>query len=186
MGYTHYWRLGPFIEEKSYKKALTECRKIIKASPVPLGNAYGDGKPKLNNGVWINGVGEDGHETFALGSIPIRESGGSDPGFNFCKTARKPYDLIVVACLLVLHDRLGESVGVSSDGEPHEWEAGREFASKVLKREIKIPQHIVDQTGMYGWAARNYREKHPEYEYTPLDKSHPNHHKENIPDYAKN
>jgi hypothetical protein len=176
MGYTHYWGFGPFITESAYKKALTECRKLVRATPVGLGNAYGKGQPKLNHGVWFNGVGDDAHETFALPKIPKSD---------FCKTARKPYDLIVVACLCVLKDNLGKSVTVRSDGDPHEWELGREFASKVLGRQITIPQGVLDQESYYGWYARRYRREHPEYDYTPLDKTHPDWRNEDVPEYAK-
>jgi len=112
---------------------LIDCRKIVKASPVPLGDAYGEGNPKLVNGVWFNGVGENAHETFALGKTPIREHcNPACRGFNFCKTANKPYDLIVVACLCVLQHHLGKQVEVSSDGNEVDWKAGTAFANKVL------------------------------------------------------
>lgn len=176
MGYTHYWSFGAFIEEKAYRTALTECRKIIKASPVALGNWAGKGKPKLNGGISINGCGDDMCETFALPKIP---------NGDWCKTERRPYDVVVAACLCILQERLGESAQVRSDGSPDEWEDGKAFASKILGREIKIPQQVIDQTNMYGWAARMYREKHPEYDYTVLDISHPNHADEDVPDYAK-
>ncbi len=176
MGYTHYWGFSVFVAEKSYKKACAECRKIIKASPVELGGADGTGKPKLTNGFMFNGVGDNSHETFGVTKIPEGE---------LCKTERKPYDVVVVACLCAMQECLGKSIDVTSDGDPHEWEEGKALAEKVLKREIKMPQGVIDQLGMYGWAAKAYREKHPEYEYTPLDKSHPNHKTERVPDYAK-
>lgn len=130
MGYTHYWTMDSHPGKKAYAKALTDCRKIIKASPVLLGNSYGEGKPSLINGVFFNGVGGNSHETFALGKEP---RSGSD----FCKTACKPYDLIVVACLCVLHDR-GVAT-VASDGEGGDWEDGREFAMQVLGRSLVNP-----------------------------------------------
>ena len=178
MGYTHYWSLAAFTlhSEKPYKKALTECRKIIKASPVPLGNWKGEGKPKLNGEISINGYGKDMCESFILPEIPKGD---------LCKTNNQPYDVVVVACLCILQEQLGRNIQVRSDGDPDEWEEGRVLASKVLGREIKIPQSVIDQTGMYGWAAKMYRKKHPEYEYTPLDDSHPDHMNENVPDYAK-
>jgi len=178
MGYTHYWTFGPFIEEKAYKTALTECRKIIKASPVPLGNWEGKGNPNLQNGFNCNGVGNDGHETFRMGKEPIRDEW-------FCKTAQKPYDVVVTACLCVMHDHLGSACEVTSDGDPHEWEAGMNLASKVLGRTIRIPYNVINQTRMYGWAAEAYRKEHPEYDYTPLDETHPNRHSERKPNWVK-
>jgi hypothetical protein len=177
MGYTHYWSFGRFISKKAYQAALKDCRKIIKASSVRLGNWDGEKKPVLNNGISINGYGDEAHESFILPRIP----GNGD----FCKTERKPYDVVVVACLCVLQQHLDESVYVTSDGDPHEWEAGRALAEKVLNHEVAIPQDVIDQVTKYGWWARMYRKEHPEYSYTPLDKSHPNHKNETVPEYAK-
>ncbi len=178
MGYTHYWTFGAFIEEKAHKKALQDCRKVIKASPVPLGNWEGTGKPKLQDGFNFNGVGADAHENLMMGKEPNRENW-------FCKTAQKPYDIVVVACLCILQDSLGTSFNATSDGDPHEWEDGRALASKVLGRAITIPQAVLDQTGMYGWAAESYRNAHPEYTYTPLDTTHPDRANERKPAWAK-
>ena len=58
--------------------------------------------------VRFNGRDEDGHETFM-----IERTGTS---WEFCKTARKPYDVYVVACLILLHHYNPEFVW-SSDGE---------------------------------------------------------------------
>ena len=174
MGYTHYWTFGDSVNEKAYALALKECRKLIKASPIPLFNWDNEGKPTLRNGFNFNG----GCENLRMEVEPNRSDW-------FCKTAELPYDIVVVACLCVLEDRLGSEFRAHSDGDPHEWESGKDFAAKVLKRDIKIPQDVIDQVGMYGWAARMYRKEHPEYDYTPLDMSHPNHKNETVPAYAK-
>jgi hypothetical protein len=151
MGYTHYWRFGAFITEKSYKQALSEIRKLIKASPVPLANHMGDvgTKPSVGPTVSFNGVGEDSHETFILRADPTLVSTDNRRyptdeinRFDFTKTARKPYDIIVTAALCVLQERLGASVEVTSDGNADDWEAGRAFAEKVLGRPVKVPARI--------------------------------------------
>lgn len=151
MGYTHYWRFGAFIGEKEYKKALQEIRKLVKASPIPLANGMGDEgtKPEVGATVSFNGVGEDAHETFLLRKDPILVATKPDrypseefSRFNFCKTAQKPYDVVVVACLCVLQERLGKSIEVSSDGDAEEWEDGRVLAEKVLGRSVKTPVEV--------------------------------------------
>ena len=182
MGYTHYWSFGPFIDEKNYKAALADCRKIIRNSPVPVASWNGEGKPILRNGFNFNGAGDDSHENFTMGSIPDR-----DPrSWPFCKTERKPYDVVVVACLCAIEDRIGQKAfNAESDGDPHEWEDGRNLAQLVLGRPIRIPQSVIDQVRSYGWYARKYRKEHPEYTYTPLDISHPNWRNETVPEYAK-
>ena len=42
---------------------------------------------------------------------------GSPEGFSFCKTARKPYDVVVCATLIAIKHHLGDYVSVSSDGD---------------------------------------------------------------------
>jgi hypothetical protein len=183
MGYTHYWGWGAFINEEDYKNALKDCRKIIRECGIPLASPDGKGKPIMRNGFGFNGVGDDGCEDLWMKAEPDR-----DPeAWRFCKTNRHEYDIVVVACLCAMQDRLGrKAFEVTSDGDPHEWEEGRALARKILNRSlIRIPQGVVDQLGMYGWAARLYRKEHPEYRYTSIDKTHPNWREENIPEYAK-
>lgn len=55
----------------------------------------------------------------------------------------------------------------------------------ALGRALRIPQGVIDQPGMYEWAARMYRKEHPEYDYTPLGETHPNWQEERVSDYAK-
>lgn len=69
-----------------------------------------------------------GHETFA---ITKRVEKGSD-GFSFCKTARKPYDLIVQACLIAAVALLPELSYVASDGDRSDWEAAFEYVRKYF------------------------------------------------------
>ena len=134
MGYTHYWTVSAEAPIKDYRAAMRDIFKLIKNSPVILGDGFGDTVPKkFHKGfVWFNGLGENAHETFHLPDFPPK-------GFQFCKTARKPYDLVVTACLAVLKEHLGNAVDVSSDGYAKEWLPGIEFASKVLGREVPNP-----------------------------------------------
>lgn len=82
----------------------------------------------------FNGCQEDAHETFS-----VDRSGGksySSPDekgrvFNFCKTARKPYDGAVTACLIALKHYFGDAVSIGSDGYGDEWEPGRQLCQKA-------------------------------------------------------
>ena len=79
-------------------------------------------------GLAFNGLGDDGHETFLLSKF------AQQCEFNFCKTACKPYDSVVTACLVALKDRLGDDVDVSSDGDTDDWAAGMVIAADILDR----------------------------------------------------
>jgi hypothetical protein len=88
--------------------------------------------------VRFNGSGpnEDlGHETFYVARV-FRDGyrqerrPGSGLFFQCCKTARKPYDLAVVACLTALKVRVPE-VELSSDGSFEERAHGIALAESV-------------------------------------------------------
>ena len=65
----------------------------------------------------FNGIGDDSHETFALGK--------GYNGFKFTKTARKPYDRHVLACLILAKKYFGDAIKVSSDGDNDDIEVER-------------------------------------------------------------
>ncbi len=123
--------------------ALEDIRQIVEKSPVPLAGGDGNGKPQFEEGlVLFNGVNDDGHETFAFPTASDHRR-DEDDIFSFCKTAYKPYDVVVVACLAAAKDRLGDNIKVSSDGDRPDWDEGVALASEALGREIANP--ITDE-----------------------------------------
>jgi len=56
--------------------------------------------------------------------------------FQFCKTVRKPYDLMVCACLLIMKYHLGDDIKVRSDGSPSDWEHAKDFICERLDRPL--------------------------------------------------
>lgn len=147
MGYTHYWTFrrakGKTAKEleTAYKKALVECSKVAvlynaecKAKGLDderLSGYSAHCKPGTYGGLKLNGKEYLAHEDFVM-----REhfSEAVKDGFQFCKTARKPYDVVVVACLAILKYRLGDAIQVDSDGYAEEWTDGVELAKRLLKR----------------------------------------------------
>jgi hypothetical protein len=142
MGYTHYFSFNSPKRgeadktEKTYQRAIRDCQRIVKSfykeygglsgysAHVPLGK-YG--------GINVNGKGDEAHEPFELREHFSQNEGG------FCKTARKPYDTVVVACLALLKHRLKDLISVSSDGRFEDWVDGVEYAKKVTGLKIKNP-----------------------------------------------
>lgn len=141
MGYTHYWEHNPMfvlIKHKNYVQTLRDMAKIVKACGLLLAGFDGTGEPELSDTlVRFNGLLDDAHETFMFSSAALQKS--YTKGFMFCKTACKPYDVAVVACLAVAAELLGDWLEVSSDGGPEDWEAGVKLASLTLKRQIPNP-----------------------------------------------
>ena len=152
MGYTHYFSHKK-ITKKKWEEITTDCIKLWENLPkhvlIDGQNAYPTAKFS-GDIIFFNGTDkgftqkdhelgkfpENGHETFVL----KRE--GSD---DFCKTARKPYDLMVCACLLVLAHycpkmHLGSDAmdgnWKPTDGWPKEWKAPTKFVKKILGYEV--------------------------------------------------
>ena len=77
-----------------------------------------------DSAIFINGVGEQAHETFLMRT--------DDVGFNFCKTAEKPYDSVVTAILILAKTVFKNDIEVSSDGSWSNWQGGRLLYETVI------------------------------------------------------
>ena len=148
MGYTHYWRRkrslatgwGGFLADvKKVHARLPDYTNtaggFYSGYPLKIAGGDGTGKPIFNSTrVVFNGGGKPGqdleHETFFLEKtlskkeITDRFTTEKPVGyyFNFCKTARKPYDLFVTAVLLLAKQHFKTRILVSSDGDYEDWE----------------------------------------------------------------
>lgn len=151
MGYTHYWTFKPApkseaskVEEK-YQLAIRQCNRVIKAYNKQfdkgdyrrLSGFSAHCKTGQYGGIHINGSGDEAHEDFTLREH-YSQNLESD-AFNFCKTARKPYDDVVVACLIILKHYLKELIHIQSDGYADEWLDGKHLAETELRMRLTIP-----------------------------------------------
>ena len=145
MGYTHYWELK-VPNEKKFKKAVELFKKCWEVAPkkatftkysgkypnytteeieseIRLFGGDGTGEPVITDTrLLFNGEAELGgdHETFDIDL--------AQPKWDFCKTARKPYDLAVCLALLSFKKVFGKDFTYSSDG--------------VTRESIKDPENI--------------------------------------------
>ena len=89
MGYTRYWER---TDKPMTKDFVDFCNEVIKTCDklgIEIHNWDGFGKPTVTTDIIaFNGDGENhlDHESLVL---------NNEIGFNFCKTARKPYDYAV-------------------------------------------------------------------------------------------
>lgn len=154
MGYTHYWtfrepKRGETAKiEKAYQKAIKECAKIARTYYLANGGLSGFSahtEPGKYGGLKINGKGDDMHEDFIMREH-FKQNFERDTfmkGWDFCKTARKPYDIVVTACLIVLEYRLPNNFRVDSDGCTSDWQEGLELAQRILKnKKLTIPKNV--------------------------------------------
>jgi len=135
-GYTHYFTWHQAPEEAALKQCVAEMNRLIEyrksmmVSPDEPGSIPGSLKLDSSR-VDFNGIGEEAHEPFVF---PGRT------GFNSCKTAYKPYDEVVTACLLVARDHFFPSVlSSSSDGSWNDWTQGVKLYSSVFRRVPRNP-----------------------------------------------
>lgn len=151
MGYTHYWVQQRNFKVAEWKTASDDIGKILNHAKhemgVALANGMGEGgtSPIFDmKNIIFNGLGDDSHETFAIERV-IRKPdyAGHRKGWDFCKTARKPYDIVVTAVLCYLSTAtrrfeggepvLGSEIySVSSDGKGADFLAGLELARTAL------------------------------------------------------
>lgn len=113
MGYTHYFNFKKTanVDKERWNKAVEIGKACMEASGVKIGGGDGRGFPKIDEDVvCLNGYGEqDSYETFYL-----EREGRHTHGF--CKTARKPYDIVVCCFLLAFKKVFGKEFIYTSDG----------------------------------------------------------------------
>lgn len=110
MGYTRYWNINRKLtqnrEDTKFEiEMLDKIRKAINIAEQQFGikicNGQGINSPIITETeIWLNGdLDEDlDYETFSIMTT------GNNSKYGFCKTARKPYDVVVNAILKILKD----------------------------------------------------------------------------------
>ena len=121
MGYTHYWTVLGSLSQEQKQGIANDAIKIIEtAGEQGIRICYDHDEPHKDpvvtaDEIWLNGVQHEGHETFYFD--PTKRN------WQFCKTARKPYDAVVGAILLSALNHAPKLIRVSSDGEEKDWAA---------------------------------------------------------------
>jgi hypothetical protein len=146
MGYTHYWtfyrsKLTPEALENGFYRASQHVKACKKYLPpwIKIRVGLGHGNPKIyDKEIWFNGDAKSGadHETFHIPQfVDDLQQYWKDEGF--CKTARKPYDILVVCSLLALAREFPEVFYWSSDGDEHDLRAAREHFEGAVERQFR-------------------------------------------------
>src|SRR6266851_323091 len=122
---------------------------IVIPWPSPTAGGIGTGE-EAKAGSWYAGTtlntrtcnGDCSYESFYLPRTwrPGRDATHDSEGgylilgedgkrFAFCKTAYRPYDVVVTALLILAKRHFGEAIRIASDGEDRDWEDGRILAA---------------------------------------------------------
>lgn len=166
MGYTHYFTQKQTVDTlmwKNFREHMDKLYLHYQANPIPaeqIGGGYLDkpivlcdglGENVLNSGslftddgeiLYFNGESKDGmsHETFM---VDRRIPEGLAEYRDCCKTAYKPYDVFVVAALLLLHHLCPECFSVTSDGDTQDWQPVLDYVSDALPHlSLLLPGNI--------------------------------------------
>lgn len=140
MGYTHYWTPKRTLTTDEWDEVSANIKAILDNSDIPLANGLGElgTFPEFTpEYIYFNGVGMDGHETMGIDRTSM--------SWDFCKTARKPYDTAVTAVLAYLDTVVG-SLDATSDGDHEDWEAGIGLAKLALPHlagKIGLPKEVL-------------------------------------------
>jgi hypothetical protein len=160
MGYTHYFTIKKEVEQEVWNEFLKDVKKLYKAMPehshssgdyysempLALSGCFKYEKPQFTKEhIYFNGSNglkrikirkqhwEDsklekpewndlGHETFVLNRKGCEE---------FCKTARKPYDLMVQAVLIIAKYYFQDNISIGSDGDMDDWREAIKFVCET-------------------------------------------------------
>ena len=125
MGYTHYWKTEKAFSREQWTELSALAKKIFATTKIPVQFGYDISNPPIidNDGIRFNGVDNEGHETFLLDRRPA--------SFVFCKTARKPYDQVVLAVLMAAAS-VNPGFSWSSDGDPQDHIHGKALYEKAI------------------------------------------------------
>lgn len=125
MGYTHYWKKFSETDADTFNEWAALTLKAATLSGIPFKVEMGE------NDLMLNGIEDDSAEDFYMETGVMK--------FEFCKTYRRPYDVIVVASLVIAAHLFGPDFVVSSDGEEEDWKAGMDLAALVLGEDVAFP-----------------------------------------------
>jgi hypothetical protein len=135
MGYTHYYTfnraaLTPAELATGFALAATEIERLKQYLPrsIKIKGGLGTGNAVLNvKSIWFNGDAKFDldHETFHVerDADPLYP----DRNWEFCKTARKPYDVLVCCALISLKRHLPGAFSFTSDGDRSDWASAIAF-----------------------------------------------------------
>jgi methylase of polypeptide subunit release factors len=146
MGYTHYYYQQQSFTQKQWEKICLDAFEVVEhcvKSKVNLAFECDVSNPPeiSNNKIRFNGVGNEGHETFVIQRTkPKNQFNCGNDYFNFCKTARKPYDLAVGLILLIAKNHAPEVIKISSDGDwDVDWEEIRHAYNSLFGEDPVCP-----------------------------------------------
>jgi len=141
MGYTHYWNRTADFTQKEWDKICFDIFEVITKYCEPNGikivrDKDEDSHPLINNQqIHLNGYKDEAYETFFVNKKIKNQYFKNGESFDFCKTQRRPYDMMVMLALLIMKNHASKTFSYSSDGN---WNEEWKPAKKIFKEIFKI------------------------------------------------
>ena len=145
MGYTHYWEFKKNPKDvkdgsKKFAKAVELLKKCLAKVPAEIGAAKspfvlkggdGKGKPVLTDEVVCFNGDASMHYDYETCYLALNND---DYDFDFCKTARQPYDVAVCLTLLCFKKTFGNDFSYSSDGNQDDegWKMAHNIFNEIV------------------------------------------------------
>ena len=134
MGYTHYWRQYDGFNSDKWD-TLVQHSLYLQAAVYPSAKLADVEMSDFQ--ISFNGVSPQNHETFTLDRA-MSPPNNRDHFFNFCKTAQKPYDLMVMCVLLVANELEPDVITYATDGAESDWQPAVDLVNKVCDLDVSF------------------------------------------------
>ncbi len=167
MGYTNYWDQHRDFTDQEWATMMKCADWVVQEADrrgVVLRGWDGTSVPKVTTSdIGFNGNGDTGddYETFLLEKKQAeKDNWTSQEDYNregatvFCKTAKKPYDAVVVAMLVIAKTIAPNALDIRSDGGDEVFNlnidpAVRRIIKRGTKGEIKLPEPVTEDNARF-------------------------------------
>jgi hypothetical protein len=143
VGFTRFWyRKDKEVKQTKFDFLVADLKVIIAKSGVTICGPTGEGEPVLTPDlISFNGEGTSAHESFYFPrKIPDNHCREYEDGiFFFCKTALKPYDRVVAACLIAAKHWWKDKIKISADGDDECWYYGMGLYTAATGCQAMVP-----------------------------------------------
>lgn len=179
MGFTHYFKQNKPVSTEQWQAFKKDAQVVINHAQNDLEIVL---MSNDSNGVMLNdeSVNLNGDERYDLDHEPFYLAKDYRE-FNFCKTARKPYDLVVCSLLLLAHEHMPNHYNIGSDGNFEDWQDAMGMNAKLFGHGFKLPESVdssdevhkyeEDLANAYGKKSQSKEESKPSIDIHKTKKS---------------
>ena len=167
MGYVHWFKQHKTVTPAQWRRFQDELTSVFdrlppyslssrgeyKEEPIRIADGFGQQRYTHGDDLFVDAAASPGrgqalifnglmstdmdHDGFHLTRL------ASDQTKAFCTTARKPYDFLVIASLILINERAPGAFEIESDGDLMDWSPVGSWLARALHRDIRLPPKIT-------------------------------------------